>query len=134
MVPVLIQLCYLLGFIWKGVIYVKCCLLFSLQTALFLFNLFAKGLHWILVQQINSAIKYYFNNFIFVVKCPTILLLLRKVYLSVTDQLGVPQNNIKNIKGTEAKVLGYTINTIAIKIKLLLVKQQKVINQVTEAL
>jgi hypothetical protein len=57
-----------------------------------------------------------------VVKCPTILLLLREVYLLVTDQLGVPQNNIKNIKGTKAKVLGYTINTIVIEIKLLLVK------------
>ena len=56
------------------------------------------------------------------VKCPTILLLLREVYLLVTDQLGVPQNNIKNIKGIEAKVLGYTINTIVIEIKLLLVK------------
>ena len=50
------------------------------------------------------------------------LLLLREVYLLVTDQLGVPQNNIKNIKGIEAKVLGYTINIIVIEIKLLLVK------------
>ena len=50
------------------------------------------------------------------------LLLLREVYLSVTNQLGVPQNNAKNIKGTEAKVLSYTINTIVIEIKLLLVK------------
>jgi len=50
------------------------------------------------------------------------LLLLREVYLSVTNQLGVPQNNTKNIKGTEAEVLGYTINTAAIEMKLLLVK------------
>jgi len=56
------------------------------------------------------------------VKCLTILPLLREVYLSVTNQLGVPQNNTKNIKGTEAKVLGYIINTTAIKIKLLPVK------------
>ena len=48
--------------------------------------------------------------------------LLREVYLSVTDQLGVPWNNIKNIKGIEAKVLGYTINTIVMEIKLLPVK------------
>ena len=50
------------------------------------------------------------------------LLLLREVYLSVTDQLGVPRNDAKNIKGTEAEVLGYTINTIIMEIKLLLVK------------
>ena len=56
------------------------------------------------------------------------LLLLREVYLSVINQLGVPQNNAKNIKGTEAKVLGYTINTIVMEIKLLLIKQQKAIN------
>ena len=56
------------------------------------------------------------------VKCPTILPLLREIYLSVTNQLGVPQNNTKNIKSTETKVLGYTINTIVIEIKLLLVK------------
>ena len=56
------------------------------------------------------------------VKYPTILLLLREVYLLVTDQLGVPRNNTKNIKGIEAKVLNYTINTIAMEIKLLLVK------------
>ena len=40
----------------------------------------------------------------------------------VTDQLGVPRNDTKNIKGTEAKVLGYTINTIVIELILLLVK------------
>jgi len=51
------------------------------------------------------------------------LLLLREVYLSVTDQLGVPRNDTKNIKGTEAKVLGYTINTAVIEIKLSPVKQ-----------
>ena len=56
------------------------------------------------------------------VKCPTILLLLREVYFSVTNQLGVPQNNTKNIKGIEVEVLGYTINTIVMEIKLLLVK------------
>ena len=56
------------------------------------------------------------------VKCLTILLLLKEVYLSVTDQLRVPQNNIKNIEGIEAEVLGYIINTIVIEIKLLLVK------------
>ena len=56
------------------------------------------------------------------VKCLTILLLLREVYLLVTNQLGVPQNNIINIKGIEAKVLDYTINTIVMEIKLLLVK------------
>jgi len=83
--PVSLQSRHLLGFIWKGVTYVKCCLPFGLRTALFLFNLFAKGLHWILAQQINSTIKYYLNDFIFVVKCPTILPLLREVYLLVTN-------------------------------------------------
>ena len=62
------------------------------------------------------------------VKCPTILLLLREVYLLVIDQLGVPWNNTKNIEGTEAEVLGYTINTIAMEIKLSPVKQQKAID------
>ena len=47
--PVLVRLRYLLSFIWKGVTYIKYCLLFSLQTALFLFNLFTKGLYQILV-------------------------------------------------------------------------------------
>ena len=56
------------------------------------------------------------------VKYLTILLLLREVYLSVTDQLGVLWNNTKNIKGMEAEVLGYTINTIVMEIKLLLIK------------
>ena len=46
----------------------------------------------------------------------------------VTDQLGVPRNNTKNIKGTEAEVLGYTINTIAMELRLSPVKQQKAIN------
>ena len=85
MVSVSVQSCYLLGFIWKGVIYIKYYLLFGLQTALFLFNLFVKSLYWILVQQINSAIKYYLNDFIFVVKYPTILLLLREVYFLVIN-------------------------------------------------
>ena len=49
MVPVSVRLRHLLGFIWKGVTYVECCLPFGLRTAPFLFNLFAEGLHWILV-------------------------------------------------------------------------------------
>jgi hypothetical protein len=57
------------------------------------------------------------------VKCLTILLLLREVYLSVTNQLKVPQNNTKNIEGIKAEVLGYTINTIVIEIKLSPAKQ-----------
>jgi hypothetical protein len=133
-VPVSVQSRHLLGFIWKGVTYVECCLPFGLRTAPFLFNLFAEGLHWILAQQIDSAIEHYLDDFIFVVKCPTMLPLLREVYLSVTDQLGVPRNDTKNIEGTEAEVLGYTINTVAMELRLSPVKQQKAIDQVTEAL
>ena len=51
------------------------------------------------------------------------LLLLREVYLSVTNQLRVPQNNAKNIKSMKAEVLNYTINTIVMEIKLSPVKQ-----------
>jgi hypothetical protein len=36
------------NFKWDGVVYVERCLPFGLDTALFLFNLFAEGLHWTL--------------------------------------------------------------------------------------
>ena len=44
-IPLLIQLRRLIGFYQRGITYKECCLLFSLQIAPFLFNLFIKGLY-----------------------------------------------------------------------------------------
>ena len=47
-IPVAASNRWLLGFYWQGTYYHEDCLSFYLATALFLFNLFAQGLHWIL--------------------------------------------------------------------------------------
>ena len=52
--PILPKDSPLLGFHWQNQYYAKRFFPFGLQTALYLFNLFAEVFHWILEQQLNS--------------------------------------------------------------------------------
>ena len=59
---------WLLGFYWQGQYYKELCLPFGLQTAPFLFNMFAKAFHWILQSYLLIPhLQHFLDDFIFMV-------------------------------------------------------------------
>ena len=67
-VPVAPQPQWLLGFRWEGTFYKETCLLFSLATAPFIFNLFAEALHWIITSYLSWVLYHYLDNFVAIFK------------------------------------------------------------------
>lgn len=115
--------------------YFKRYLSFGLRTAPFLFNLFAEGFHWILIQHIpNAALEHYLDDFIFILSDASILPQLLSVYNQLSDELGIPRNESKNIEGTTAEVLGYIIDTLKSELRLSPLKQATTIEEINKAL
>jgi len=134
-IPLSIEAQRLMGFSWKGVVYFERCLSFGLRTAPFLFNLFAEGFHWILIQHIpNAALEHYLDDFIFILSDASILPQLLSVYNQLSDELGIPRNESKNIEGTTAEVLGYIIDTLKFELRLSPLKQATTIKEIDKAL
>jgi hypothetical protein len=134
MIPLSTRSRRLMGFHWKGTTYEECCLSFGLRTAPFLFNLFAEGLHWILASKLPCPIEHYLDDFIFVARSTHEAGLIGQVYTGVTDDLGVPRNDKKDVEGTEVAVLGYTVDTGLMVIRLSEEKQARAIAQIDAAL
>ena len=133
-IPLSIQSRRLMGFYWRGITYEECCLSFGLRTAPFLFNLFAEGLHWILAAKLAFPIEHYLDDFIFIIQNATDAAYTAQTYIEVTDELGVPRNDSKDAEGTEVIVLGYTIDTALMEIRLSEEKQEKALIQINAAL
>lgn len=134
-IPLSVNAQRLLGFTWNDIAYYERCLSFGLRTAPFLFNLFAEGFHWILIQHIpNVALEHYLDDFIFILSNASILPQLLSVYDQLSDDLGIPQNESKNIEGTTAEVLGYVIDTLKSELRLSPLKQATAIKEIDKAL
>ena len=54
----------LLGFHWQSQFYHAAVLTFGLQSASYIFNLFAEGLHWIILWHIPGELHHYMDNFL----------------------------------------------------------------------
>jgi len=134
-IPLSIQAQRLMGFTWEKVVYFERCLSFGLRTAPFLFNLFAEGFHWILTQHIPyAALEHYLDDFIFILSNASLLPQLLNTYDQLSDELGIPQNESKNIEGTTAEVLGYIIDTLKLELRLSPRKQATAIEDIDKAL
>lgn len=127
----------LLGFTWNHTIYYKNCLLFGLRTAPYLFNLFTKGLYWILERYIASISRehlvllyYYLDDFIFILSASASSLAISCIYNLITDHLGIPRNARKNRIGTKVEILGYVIDTVYFFISLSSTKQRNLIKKI----
>ena len=74
----------------------ECCLLFKLAIALFIFNLFGKGLYWLLEAYLPlGLVAHYLNDFIIVISAledslPNVITTFNNVFNSITDALGIP--------------------------------------------
>jgi hypothetical protein len=109
---------WLLGFMWNGVYYKENCLPFGLATAPILFNLFAEALHWILESfLLLQFLLHYLDDFI--AALPKYEATAQRIqsfhdeYKHMTDILGVPRNDEKDVQGTCIIILGYEFDSVA---------------------
>ena len=117
-IPIAIPDCALIAFIWEGITYIECCLPFSLTTVPFIFNLFAEGLNWLLSALLPFAtVVHYLDNFIAIIPASIGSLYkaldsFKKIYIPLTNALGIPCNDSKDAAGTIVVSLGIEIDTL----------------------
>ncbi len=70
-IPVTPQHRWLLGFRWEGRYYKETCPSFGLATALFIFSLFAKALHWIIAFFLRFVLFHYLDDFVAIFRSDT---------------------------------------------------------------
>ena len=102
---------------WEDIYYKERCLPFGLGTAPFLFNLFAEGFHWILQSHLpTDFIYHYLNDFIFALPLSQAssgdIQHFNTKYNTITDTLGIPQADAKDITGICITILGIEIDSI----------------------
>ena len=56
------------------------------------------------------------------------------MYDHLSEELGIPRNESKNIEGTRAEVLGYVIDTLKFELRLSPLKQATAIKEIDKAL
>ena len=104
---------WLLGFMWKRRYYKKICLLIDLSTISFIFNLFGKGLYWILVCYLNWILVYYLDDFVAVFSAGKANSIRQACYAYkwVINLLEILRNDSKDTEGTQVIVFGIEIDT-----------------------
>ena len=118
-IPVAMQDRWLLGFHWDDVYWTDCYLPFGLRTAPFIFDLFAKALHYILVAVLYfSIILHYLDDFFAVLPPSADTQEYSQLFNLLCEELGLSVNFKKDVLGTLAEFLGIEINTIAMTIQL----------------
>jgi hypothetical protein len=129
MVPVAINDQWLLGFCWRGVSYLERALPFGLRTAPFLFNLFAEGLHWILLSRGWKRLHHYLDDFISIFSTVEVTAgfatWATDDWIRVTDDLAVPRKDSKDEFGTTVPVFGIELDTLAMEARLPQAKMDK---------
>ncbi len=113
-VPVPPQHRWLLGFRWEGRYYKETCPLFGLATAPFIFNLFAKALHWIIASFLRWVLCHYLDDFVSIFRSDTLperLVAEANAYIWLTSLLGLPRNDSKDCQGTVITVFGIEVDT-----------------------
>jgi hypothetical protein len=129
MVPVAAGDQWLLGFCWRGVSYLERALPFGLRTAPILFNLFAEGLHWILLSRGWRRLHHYLDDFISIFSPTEVAAGIAKWatddWIRVTDDLAVPRKDSKDEFGTTVPVFGIELDTLTMEARLPQAKMDK---------
>jgi len=138
MVPVAANDRWLLGFGWKGVFYTERALPFGLCTAPFLFNLFAEGLHWILLSRGWRRLHHYLDDFISIFSAVEVTAghaaWATNDWIQATNDLGVPRKDSKDEFGTTVPVFGIEVDTLAMEARLPREKMDKLRHMVSKPL
>ena len=102
----------LLGFCCDGCFWKERYLPFGLRTSPFLFELFAKGLHWCLVAILHWAIiLHYLDDFFAILAPDADAELYSRQFDALCSQLGLNINHTKDILGTIADFLGIELDS-----------------------
>lgn len=113
-ITIALQHRWLMGFFWCGLWYHETCLSFGLRTAPFIFNMFAEGLHWLLLFLMPTLLlAHYLDDFIAVIP-PNQLQLVPEFIAAwdfLTNFLGFNCNASKDGQGTTLECLGIEIDT-----------------------
>lgn len=108
---------WLLGFSWKNVYFVERFLPFGLRTSPYLFDLFAKGLNWILITA-GWQTLHYLDDFFAVLDSVLSADAYESFFSSICAKLGFKINGKKSVRGTCVEFLGIEIDTIAMEARL----------------
>lgn len=102
---------WLLGFQWNSEFYYERFLPFGLRTAPYLFNLFAKGLHWILeVGYSWRVILHYLDDF-FAILTPAGVPIYYSTFNIICEALGLTIKHAKSAEDQRAEFLGIELNS-----------------------
>jgi hypothetical protein len=116
---------------------VDCLLLFGLRTAPYIFDLFAKALHWILDSQANPEFVtiHYLNDFLGFGPASTAAAAeFSHQFERICDRLGLRIKESKSITGTTAKFGGIELDTLTMEAGLPPAKLHKATQFVEHAL
>jgi hypothetical protein len=117
---------WLLGLSWRDQFYAETCLFFGLGTAPFLFNIFAEALHWTIEARTRDVkILHYLDDFLFFAPPGLDISPLADLWISLTDELGIPRNDDKNRQGQVVETLGIEIDTLKLEARLSASKLEK---------
>jgi hypothetical protein len=139
-IPIAPQDLWLLGFCWEGTYWVDCFLPFGLRTAPYIFDLFAKALHWILDSQASPEFQtiHYLDDFLGVgpagVGPASAASEFSRQFEYICNYLGLRIKESKSITGTIADFGGIELDTLAMEARLPPAKLQKATELVEHAL
>ena len=122
-IPVAQEDQWLLGFRWRDQFWIDCFLPFGLRTAPFLFDLFAKGLHWVMAANPDFAVPdfailHYLDDFLAIGPQSADAVAYDYSFASVCKQLGFQIKTEKSTTGTIADFCGLEIDTHAMQARL----------------
>jgi hypothetical protein len=134
-IPIAPQDLWLLGFCWEGTYWVDCFLPFGLRTAPYIFDLFAKALHWILDSQATPEFEtiHYLDDFLGVGPTSAAAEFSHQ-FEQICNRLGLRIKESKSITGTTADFGGIELDTLAMEARLPSAKLHKATELVESAL
>ena len=116
---------WLLDFQWMKIHYIELYLLFDLRIVFFLFDLFAKTLHWILVINDFRIILHYLDDFLIILKFLIDSKSFKKIWRQICENLDFEINEKKKKFDTKFEFLDIELDDEVMKIKLFSVKLTK---------
>ena len=118
-IPIAISNYWLPGFYWDNSYWIDCFLPFGLRTAPFIFDLFAKGLHWILVAKLGWAtVLHYLDDFFAVLSPQADHELYMQQFTHIYSDLGLRINTLKDVASTVAVFLGIEMDSNSMEARL----------------
>ena len=126
---------WLLGFQWLEIFYMEAFLPFGLRTAPFLFDLFAKALHFILAYVLGwHIVLNYLDDFFTIFPPGTDPKPRMAEWQALCERLGLHTNSKKEESGTSLDFLGIELDPVAMEARLPIEKLVRARALVTNAL